>query len=416
MLPITASLCVKCKGRLWCQLPACPIIEKFEAKQKSVVKISGKRFEGSSPPSSFVSWKTYPKVSVGPLAVPVAGDSSLLENPQEWFGLPSSQIVQMRSGLIHSRVSLPASSASNPGKGLSVMQEMSMSLSPVGAEFLLKKEPRAILSFNDTVAPMGASAELEKISLTENAVVPKKVDSFFEDQSAKALDGVLELYASDFPVHYLSRILSTGVLGVKKNRKLTPTRWSITAVDSNVSKFLVDEHIKHFAQINEFELYSESYLGNNFFVLLCPGAWSFEVLEAWLSGAGWALYAEKNEVQVASDHEFYNGRKTYAGNVAGAYYAARLAVAEHLVKRKRQATAIVFREITPEYSVPLGVWVIRETVRKALSKRPLAFSEISLALKYVEARFSVRLENYLNASVVLDGLRKQKRLTEWTKA
>ena len=40
--------------------------------------------------------------------------------------------------------------------------------------------------------------------------------------------------------------------------------------------------------------------------------------------------------------------------ITGAYYSARLAVAEHLKRIRRQASAIVFREITPEYKIPMG--------------------------------------------------------------
>ena len=61
---------------------------------------------------------------------------------------------------------------------------------------------------------------------------------------------------------------------------------------------------------------------------------------------GFGLDSLKKKLFVDSaDVEFFSQRKDYASNVTGAYYAARLAVAEFLVEKKRQAAAIVFREI-----------------------------------------------------------------------
>ncbi|MFH1544742.1 MAG: hypothetical protein ABIE23_01445 [archaeon] len=104
----------------------------------------------------------------------------------------------------------------------------------------------------------------------------------------------------------------------------------------------------------------------------------------------------------------------YADKVAGAYYAARLAVAEYLEKERRQATAIVFREIGKDYSIPLGVWVIRENMRNALKKKPLIFSELNLALRFLELKLTIPLKNYEKNSKLLDSLKHQKKITDFS--
>ncbi len=407
-------MCIKCKGRLWCQLPKCPIIEKFEVRQKSLVEIKDKRFEGSSPPGVFVSWAGYPDVSIAPVAPPIVSEkNALMDNPEEWFGLPSSEIVSMRSQLISSRRRQSVSDAKNPSRELSSIQELALSIKPVEAEFSLKNNPSSFLSFHESTAPLGPSAELDRMKLVDNPKIPKKADYLSGDTAAKSTAAITELYDDGLPVHYLYKILSAGTLGVGSNRKLVPTRWSITAIDSNVSDYLVDEFVKSNPELGEFELYRESYLGNHFFVLLVPGVWSFEMLECWLPGASWALFADKSEVSVIQDHEGYYGRTTYADNVTGAYYSSRLAIAEHLVKKKRSAAAVVFREITPDYTVPLGVWVIRETVRKALSKKPLTFSDLKLCLEFIGYHLRVPLDKYLASSKLLPDLRAQKKISQW---
>lgn len=413
-MSIPASLCVKCKGRLWCKLPKCPILERFETHKQQASLIKNKEFSGSSPPSVFVSWQNYPNVSIAPLSpASVEKDADLLDNPERWFGLPAEQIVSFRETLIRSSKKSNVFSAVNPSRELSEMQELVMSSKPVQAEFVLEKAPEPRLSFHDTVAPMGPSAKLKKMSLSENPRIPKKVEYFYSDTDAKALEAITTLFRKNFPVHFLHKLLSAGTIGVKKQRKLVPTRWSITAVDSNVSDYLVNETVKQQQEISEHLVFHSEFLHNSFYVLLLPSKWGFEVLEAWMSGGGWAAFAEKNEVNISADHEFYGGRKTYAGNVGGAYYAARLAVAEHLCNAKRQSAAIIFREISPEYSQPLGVWQIRENVRNALKQKPISFSELNLALSYIESKLKIPIKNYKQKSKLIDSIKNQRKLSEW---
>lgn len=415
---IPASLCIRCKGRLWCGLPSCPILDKFETKQKTVASIAEKEFEGSSPPSIFVSWANYPSVTIAPLAPPVVSNkNSLMDNPEQWFGLSSNEIVNLRSQLIRSQTRVKTASASNPSTDLVAMQELALSVQPVEAGFELLEKPRAGLSFHEGTAPLGPIASLKKMVLHENPKIPTKVDYLVSDTAVKSQTAVQELYDHGLPVHYLHKILSAGTLGVKNNRKLVPTRWSITAIDDNVSRFLIEKSVKDCQQVGETELYASSYSGNHFFVLLVPAHWSFEMMECWLPGSPWTLedptYQQSTDFKVTVDFESYNGRKKYADNITGAYYAARLAVAEHLSRRKRQATALVFREIGPDYITPLGVWVIRETVRNALQKKPLKFSDVTLALQYLQFRLKVPLEKYKHASHLLDQLKNQKKISAW---
>ncbi len=417
---IPASLCVRCKGRLWCNLPKCPILEKFQSRQQAVSSIHSTQFEGSSPPSLFVSWTNYPAVNIAPLAPPVVSNrNALMDNPEQWFSLPSSEIVKMRSQLIQSRKPVFVDSASNPSYELTELQELALSLEPVQAEFELFERPRAQLSFHEGTAPLGPIAPLKKMRLGENPKIPTKVDYLVSDTAAKSTIAVQELYEHGLPVHYLSKILSAGTLGVKNNRRLVPTRWSITAIDDNVSGFLVENFVKDFQQLGEVELFASKYSGNSFFVLLVPNNWSFEMMECWLPGSPWTLedsayqQTAMQDFSVIIDFELYHGRKGYADNITGAYYAARLAVAEHLIKRKRQATAIVFREIGSEYVSPLGVWVIRETVRNALQKKSLHFSDVNLALQYLQFRLQVPIEKYKKTSQLLDYLKNQKRIFDF---
>jgi hypothetical protein len=93
--------------------------------------------------------------------------------------------------------------------------------------------------------------------------------------------------------------------------------------------------------------------------------------ECWAPNTLWNISLSGNnqnlKPQIMTDYEFYKGRKNYASNITGAYYAARKEICEYLYNIRKQARVLIFREVRGGYIVPLGVWVIRETVRNAMS-------------------------------------------------
>ncbi len=407
------EVCVKCKGRLWCG-PKCFILERFERKRAVTEKAGGKDIQGPSPPGVFVSWTGYPKVTFSPMAPAIEPTDSawLLDDTDKWFGLPAEKIIAFRESLVRGNLKLEVNSAANPNYQLLEVQETLMVKKPVGVEMNLSEAPyQRELTFSDFHAPMGPQAGLANFRMTENPSVNPKIDKFVSDTDAKAKDAMVELYKSEVGVNQLHKILSAGMLGVRKNRKLTPTRWSIAAVDSNLSEHFIDEEIKYFSKISEFQLFSSNYLENYFYVILMPNEWSYELLEVYKPGASWN--ADSKEPTFSADYEFFEGRTTYADSTAGAYYAVRLAIAEYLTKTKRQATAIVFREIGDAGTPSLGVFKCRETVRDALRKKPISFATLDLSLKYLETKLAIPPKYWAKRSKLLDKFYHQKRLTDF---
>ena len=124
-----------------------------------------------------------------------------------------------------------------------------------------------------------------------------------------------------------------------------------------------------------------------------------------------------DEYRFMTDYEPYEGRKTYAENCGGGFYAAKLPILEKLSKLKRQSSVLALRFITGEYAVPLGVWVVREAVRKTMNTKPLEFASKELMLKYVKhlvyKKFNYNVENLLKQSILLKELKVQKKLTQF---
>lgn len=371
----------------------------------------GQNFVGASPPGFFVSWQNYPKIAVAPLSSVPSEANELSDRPEEWYGLPQEKIISFRESLLRSYKTMPVSLAADPSYELLDFQEIAMSSSLFELEVNLAEKPRQDLSFDSFTAPLGPSAKLNKVNLIENPKIPKEIDYYASDSDAKSNTAIIDLFQKGFPVSTLSKVLSSGALGVKKKRKLVPTRWSITAVDSNISKYFIEEKLIQNKVIDNFKLFHSKYLDNDFWVLLMPYPWSFEQIECWLPGGVWTQGA--TSFNILADHELSTGLKGYPEETEGAYFAARLAVTEHLVKENRSAAAIVFREIGSGYALPLGVWQIRENVRAALKEKPLEFSTMDIVLEFLSKKLSVPMEQYKKKSVLIPHFKQQTRLSQW---
>jgi hypothetical protein len=277
-----------------------------------------------------------------------------------------------------------------------------LSYKPVDVEINLTKKPTFTLSFNQDTMPHGPNVRIKNAQITENPKIPTAVDKAVSDTDLKANDAISLLSKKGFDEHYLTKILSVGNLGLQKNRKLVPTRWSITAVDDMIGKQMIEEVMK-FSESGYISFFG-GYLGNYYLILLFPHVWSYELFET--------LVGEN--ASFATDHEFHDGRTTYADNTAGGYYAARHAVLEGLKRMHRQAGVLCLRFVTSEYWAPLGVWVVREASRKSMASKPIEFADKDLMLNYarliVKKKFNFDIDTLLRQSKLLEQMKNQKTL------
>jgi DNA repair protein NreA len=382
-------------------MPGCKICGEYNCKKHSLilgkpVRIS--EFEGSSPPEVFVGRWNYPNVYTGILAPQEKGNTQIMSSAEEWHknNLQIPNILRLRNQLIYGRTQSNIKKLST--KFLGVMKEVAMTHKSVGTEFKLKKPISANKERETKVPLISNAAPLQRARLTENAKIKPKVDYLVSDIHAKSSVSLLELEKSQTPTSTIIKILSAGLLGLKKNRKLVPTRWSITATDDTLSKHKLKQ-IKYFPEIQDYQVYTSEYLGNHYEFLLIPDTWEFEVMEISL----------KNQ-NVWHDHESFFPRRKYADSVTGAYYANRLAVTEHLMKIKRQASVLVLREIRPEYYAPLGVGILRETSRQAFQNSPKKFNTIQEALDNIQTRLRLPINNFTSKSILLNNKKTQTKL------
>ena len=113
--------------------------------------------------------------------------------------------------------------------------------------------------------PMGPAVQLQKARIVENVKVDNRVDKIISDTDLKAAEGMQMLYEKGIDEHVISQLLTLGTLGLKKNRRLVPTRWGITASDDALGKAIIDE-IQDYGEIDEYRLYMGNYFGNYYYI------------------------------------------------------------------------------------------------------------------------------------------------------
>ena len=357
---------------------------------------SSDSISGSSPPSVFVGSYNYPKVNVGPMVPPVHGDTSILDLPERWTGKSLDEIVNYRLNLIRGiqkvRVNEPT------GRFIEDLQEMAMSEKATDSDIQFYKETSPVGLLDGYNAPFGPIGEIKSVKFS-SSVSERHIEKSYYDRDLKAADAVLKLYNSGIEISKIQKCFSIGMFG--KKRKLVPTRWSITATDDIISKSLIDETLDY-PLIDGNRIFHFSHLGNFFSVILFPHRWLYEMIEAWYSNG---------VLGFGSDHEDARGID-HPPAIAGAYFSAKLAVGEYLVKHQIQSGALIFREIRPEYAIPVGVWQIREGVRAAMKQKPTLADSFEKALDIAVRPMSISTKEWLAHGGIIK-LMRQKTISDF---
>ena len=373
------------------------------------------RLDTISPPSVFIGSKLrYPLVNIGILS-PLEKDENawVYDDAKYWAeqDFQISDVVKLRDSLLNSRFQSKVQDSRLNKKFVNLAQEIAVAAKPVNVEIELKNRLNFRRDKDRVVTPQGMRAGLKKATITGNVKIHKKVDKVINDE-IKAAEAMKLLYKSNFDEYTLSKILSVGVMGLKKNKRFVPTRWSITATDDTIGKQLL-EQVRNYKWIEDYELFFGEFMGNQYIILMFPNVWSYELFELYYPGSSWN---PSTEMKASTDFESYSNRKTYASNTAGGYYATRLPILKYLNKIKRQASVLAIRLETPSYWAALGVWVVRESVKKALQTEMKFDSREELldaAKKVAKIKYDFDAYGILGRSRLLRQIKEERRLREW---
>lgn len=377
--------------------------EAYLKKLTSKIKIPsvdvGCQLDGSTPPSVFIGSWNYPKVYAGPMIAPQEGDTSFMDMPESWIPLNRTQeeIIGYRINLVRGKKQISINDLEN--RLVEKLQDISLSSTSIQSEALFKKKPQG-MSISDYHTPHGPSAQIESFEI-DNVRWDNQLEKAFYDTDLKAKDAVMHLHHKKIPFSHIQKAFSVGALGIDKNRRLVPTRWSITACDTTIGDNLLKE-VKYNDIIETYQVYEFQSLNNYYAILFMPTPWQYEWMEAF-------LHVLSREELIFSDYENYQGKKGYS-RVGGCYYTCKMALLEALARMKKQAGAIVLREAYQGY-IPLGVFNVRENVRNALQSTPHEFEDLKNALSYIDQNLKLSLNRFIEKSDLLQDLILSRQTT-----
>ena len=183
--------CSACRGKkMLCGEQNCPLLESVR-RRVPPVEIGGRTVDGPSPPSVFVGRFGYPKISIGPLAPPLAVPlPERLEKASYLYGLDVESIYSIRSMLIRGKHKLDVKMASDPRvlgseplyqvegslpvrgrKILSSVQELSLSTRSLDTEMTSTRDMGILMehrTLDSITMPMGPSIDLSRIRIIDN--------------------------------------------------------------------------------------------------------------------------------------------------------------------------------------------------------------------------------------------------------
>ena len=356
---IPVSLCIRCKGaKLLCGKSACPIVSKVYLTKGIPVEIND--VIGDSPPSVFVGQWGYPKVRIGPALPTQRGDTAIYERPDQWGKMSIDDIAKLRFSLYRGYKVLPISAPSNPNNYLLELHDLILSSNPVFSEIEYSSTDRKI-DVSAESQPFGPGGYAKNFYHESSASNPR-VEKIYYDTDLKAVDA-LELLYPETSIYTIEKVFSAGMLGKSRNRKIVPTRWSITAVDKTLSDQLI-EMIRSFPEVEGNLYFHYKRIGNEYYILIMPGDYSFEMIELWNNGSIWTGPRESD-----GEGDFEKpGRMVINPKIGGAFFAGKLPILEFLRKKEKKGNILVIRLIDGDYTMPLGVWQVRENVKMAMQE------------------------------------------------
>jgi len=374
-------------------------LKRLTSKIKMPSVDIGKELDGSTPPSVFIGSWNYPKVYAGPMITPLHGDTSIMDTPESWIPDQKTQedIIGYRLNLVRGKQTVKITDLDNVF--VEKLQEISLASNSIDSEAEFGSKPRR-MSFNEQHTPHGPSALIEKFDIN-NVKWDRELEKAFYDNDLKAADAVMHLHQKEVPFSSMQKAFSMGTMGIDDNRKLVPTRWSITACDSTIGNRLLRE-VKNYDVIETHRVYEFSSLNNYYAILLLPQEWEFEWMEAFLHVLG-------REELIFSDYEHNSVKKGYS-RVGGCYYTSKMAVLESLASEKKQSAAIILREAYQGY-IPLGVFNVRENIRSAMSQPYREFEDMKTSLDYIASNLKLPLQKFVKQSDILKELLQSRQTT-----
>ncbi len=345
-------------------------IKRLAEKYKKLYGLSTNlnNLDGFTPPSNLVTNINYPTLSLG-ILLSNDNDVEYYDNPIFWIRkkVDIDSIIEHRIKMINARRIVDVNMPKKNDKLYNEILEAALSVRSISVEVTTSKIWENY-KLSKLFAFFGFKTNLESIKISENPKIP---DEIYKIEDLKAREAVYLLYKKNLSDYYISRLFSLGFFGNKINKKLVPSKWAITAVqkiiEDNIRKEIKHKKVK---VVEKYYIFNYKIFGNDFYGFFIPGHGSVELIECILPRSAYNMNG--NHVIIGRDEE------------SGGYYSLRLSFSEFINYNGIIGDLIVFRVITEEYKLPLGVWVVREGTKSLFENVVGKFDNYKEAYQYLD--------------------------------
>jgi hypothetical protein len=345
-----------------------------------------------SPPGICVKSGKYPMLDAGFLAAYEPLEHlSIYDYPDSWQGLDRETIFSMRRYLY--RFLLPVDARSMQPEGvIRALQEIALSVRPIAlrveGESLLPRR----LRLRSGQLPSSNDVMIKSIEFLSDPEI-SKVAERITDQDIPAAEGIWRLLDYDYSLDQVVRLMSIGLLGRKKTRRIIPTR---SAYKATINAF-IDRAVMELIEspnISSYEIYLGNLFGDRFVVLLNPGEARVDYLTIDASGTrtarGFAFEGLREwptdpKTSVYSDH-------------------ARFSLYRNLVRRKQRCHATIFHLSKDPRNQLLGPWIARAGVNEALASNPVNLDNKDNVFEVLETLLEPSFSVWANRTPLLNRL------------
>jgi hypothetical protein len=331
-----------------------------------------------SPPGIFTESSRYPIMWAGVLGTVQPSEwLSIFDHPEAWRGLDRKAILRMRQQLY--RFVLPVDAKEmTPHSVVDSLQTVALSVSPIAIEVDSPHLPRSELKGIGGQSPMGQLIKCKSLEIVSNPEI-SRVAKRICDKDVPSAESVWQLLDYDYTLDQVARMMSVGLLGHKKRRRLVPLRSAYKAViDSyltNAVMNLVESPLS-----SSIRLHASTLHGDSFTVLLRPGEPRVDYLRL-------ESFNGLNTLRTS-----FEGLETQATDPKTSVYAdhARFSAYRNMIGNTESSHIVIFHQCRDPHNLILGPWVARAGVRYALDGD------------------GVELDNMENAVTVMNSLLKPK--------
>lgn len=306
------------------------------------------------PPGITVETAKYPILMSGFLASTQPTEFiSIYDHPTAWRGLDREAIIAMRRQLFRFLIPTDARSLV-PKETIESLQQIALSVSPlaIGVE-VPTLPPRRLNAFPGQL-PMGTDVLVKSFEIVSDAEI-SKVAQRITQRNIPTTEAIRQLFEYDYALEQVARLISVGLLGMHKHRKLVPLKNAFKiAIDSYIDNALLDlaeKSLTAVARIHQSRIH-----GDNFIVVSIPGEPRVDYFQM-------EVLPDSVQRQYSFESKHYG-----SSNAKASVYAShsRFSAYHHMTKIGESSHMFIFHLIRDTRNSILGPWLARAGVEEAL--------------------------------------------------